>query len=348
MENAKMIKYYQLLHNWRFKMANTENTYVVKHNKLIEAKTKMTFTAIEQKLFLTVVAKIEMKEEKLKRKYVIDLHDFFELNGNQTVGGSQWNSIEEAVVRLQDKKLKLRRYDDDGYFISRLITGASFLKNTSKLEVSFYEDLAPYLLELKEQFTRYQLRNVMRLKSSDAIVLYELLKQYETIGVRTFKIIELRDYLNASDTYKRFNNFKARKIEKSISDINKNTDIKIEVKYLKKGRKITEIKFLINKKNEDLNAQIINGLYTKEEIQNLKKNCGLTNINISDKQLFELYEIANKKVDHIAEVNVYNYFKLHVAYVTEKNPKSFIAYLRKSLKDDYANMILLLKYKDKI
>jgi hypothetical protein len=89
-------------------------------------------------------------------------------------------------------------------------------------------------------------------------------------------------------------------------------------------------------------------LYTKEEIQNLKKNCGLTNINISDKQLFELYEIANKKVDHIAEVNVYNYFKLHVAYVTEKNPKSFIAYLRKSLKDDYANMILLLKYKDKI
>lgn len=53
----------------------------------------------------------------------------------------------------------------------------------------------PYLLQLKERFTRYELKNILYFKNKYSIRIYELLKQYEKIGKREINIKELRGYL---------------------------------------------------------------------------------------------------------------------------------------------------------
>ena len=67
------------------------------------------------------------------------------------------------------------------------------------VEVEFSQKLMPYLLELKQQFTTYYLANVMALKSSYSIRIFELLKQYEKIGKRSISLENLRQLVGTTE-----------------------------------------------------------------------------------------------------------------------------------------------------
>ena len=49
------------------------------------------------------------------------------------------------------------------------------------IEFSFSEEMKPFLLHLKSQFTAIEVTDLMQFKSIHAIRIYELLKQYKLI-----------------------------------------------------------------------------------------------------------------------------------------------------------------------
>ncbi|WP_323591460.1 replication initiation protein, partial [Aliarcobacter butzleri] len=57
------------------------------------------------------------------------------------------------------------------------------------------------LLELKDNFTRYNISNILKLRSAYSIQVFELLTQYKTIGNRTITIDEFRKLLKIPNTY---------------------------------------------------------------------------------------------------------------------------------------------------
>ncbi|MGO4612264.1 RepB family plasmid replication initiator protein, partial [Variovorax sp. 2RAF20] len=61
------------------------------------------------------------------------------------------------------------------------------------------EDLKPFLLNLKRQYTKFRLKNVIKLRSEYSWRLYELLKEREFRKERILKITELRYLLNIPD-----------------------------------------------------------------------------------------------------------------------------------------------------
>ena len=54
------------------------------------------------------------------------------------------------------------------------------------------EDMYPYLLQLKEKFTTYEIKNILNMKSCYAPRLYEILKSYEFVHEVTYSIDELK------------------------------------------------------------------------------------------------------------------------------------------------------------
>jgi len=56
--------------------------------------------------------------------------------------------------------------------------------------------IAPYLFNLKEKFTQYQLYNILAMKSAFSVRIYELVKSYTYQKSKTFKIDELLQNLN--------------------------------------------------------------------------------------------------------------------------------------------------------
>jgi len=326
------------------KMNLSENNYVVKSNKFLELKRNIEFSVLEEKLLLALISEIRLEDEDFC-EYDFKIKDFLELT-NIDNRGKVYKDIHNAARTLAGTLIDL---EEDGNPVAiTFLSYAKTIKNKGIIKLRFEPTLKPYLLSLQKKFTRYQLKNILKLKANYSIRLYELLKQNLVMRYRVFEIEDLKELLGIPGKYEKVYDFKKNVIEKALEEINEYTNISVTYDQEKTGRRVTHFRFKIKPQFEDDEAKIIEKLYTKDQIEDLKEKCGLTDKKVSGKQLFELYNLAVEKTDHLDDVDVYQYFRLNLAYTEEKNPKNFIAYLKKALKDDYSNAVIILKYKDKI
>lgn len=102
-----------------------------------------------------------------------------------------------------------------------------------------------------------------------------MMKQYETIGERTMTIEEIKDLLMLENKYSKYSHLKTKVIQKAMEEINRYSDIKINLeKEEKEGKKVVGLVFSIHK--NDYKYPIDNWLEydtyskkTKEELQRI-------------------------------------------------------------------------------
>lgn len=313
---------------------NGEN-WVVKSNALIEAKGRMT--ALEQKFILNLISEITPDDKDFK-EYRLSVAEIKKELG--ITDKNIYQVLKDVANGLMDRKIEIERINSKGkrsFLVTRYLSSAEYVEGEGEIKVNFDPKLKPYLLQLKEMFTQYQLKNILKLKGSHSIRIYELLKQYERIGKREFEIEELKKLLGVTDGYERFYDFERRILEPSKTEINEKTDIWIDYQKIKEGRRIAKIRFeiepkFINQENEEIKAYKENGIF---DFDNIRKNSGLANENFNDKQVMELYEIA---VNMVPEgVSPYEYIRLNYLNMIEKGTaKNKFAWLKKALIEDYA------------
>ena len=142
--------------------------------------------------------------------------------------------------------------------------------------------MKPYLLRLKENFTKYELIYTLHFKSKYSIRLYELLYSYanmtfiegytsytyEDIPLEKnevcFSIDYLREYFNCKDKYPNTGDFIKRVIGAGITDINENTVYPCSYRTIRKRNKITHIVFIIGEWNSQAGAEVIARLKERE------------------------------------------------------------------------------------
>ena len=136
------------------------------------------------------------------------------------------------------KRCRFDKDDEDKWFI----------------EIDAHDDALPLMFEFKEKYFTYELWNSLRLKSSNQLRMYELLKQYEKFGWRIIALNDLKELLglNKSD-YPRYDNFKLRVLNGCQEALETYTDIKFTYEPVRKGgkgRQITAIKFIISRNDK--------------------------------------------------------------------------------------------------
>jgi len=233
-----------------------DKALVVKANQLIEAKYKLGLS--EQKIVLSYISRIKATDKDFK-EYSFSVDDVKEFLGWSKNTKSLYDELYHLSEQIFLKPLGIKEGKAFTYFnwFSKIRFDGSTLTLRSD------PDLKPYLLQLKGHFTKYQLKNVVKLKSIYSIRLYELAKQYESIGCRRFGLDELKETLGIKEKYAQYGNFKKRVLEPAEKDINKNTDISISYSTVKTGRKVTGIEFCIvwqgpGKKRKAIPSKILN------------------------------------------------------------------------------------------
>jgi plasmid replication initiation protein len=209
---------------------------VYKSNKLIESRYKMTLQ--EMRLISYMIAQITQEDEDFKL-YQIEIKT---LQEHTNISESDVYSIaDEVSERLMTKVIKIE--DKKGSWSKYQWLNKAIYKN-GVLSVSFHPDLKPYLLQLQEQFKAFNLKTLLSMTSTHAIRLYELLKQYETIGERTFTLKELRDIIGIKeDEYNSYYDFKRRVIEVARKQHYEKANFLWDYKEIKRGRKVDKIVF---------------------------------------------------------------------------------------------------------
>lgn len=117
------------------------------------------------------------------------------------------------------------------------------------IEIDAHDDALPLMFEFKERYFTYELWNALRLKSSNQLRMYEILKQYEKLGERVLSLSELKELLGLNkNDYPRYNNFRADVLEVCKEALETYTDIKFVYEptgKLGKGGKIFTLKFTV-------------------------------------------------------------------------------------------------------
>ncbi|MBY0018452.1 replication initiation protein [Bacillus cereus] len=225
-----------------------ENNIVSKSNTLIEANSRLNL--VEQKMLLCLASNIEPSDRDFKT-YTFPIKQFHDLLGLS--GSTKYTELSKITKELISKVIEIR-IGEELIQVSWL-SSAIYNKNKGTIDLRFDPLLKPFLLELSSKFTSYRLANVVKLKSTYAIRIYELLKQYEHIKERTISLENLRYYLDAIDVYPNYANFKQRVLKPSQKELNQKTDISFEFEEIKLGRKVQKIRFIIRsqkRKNTDL------------------------------------------------------------------------------------------------
>lgn len=225
-----------------------ENNIISKSNTLIEANSRLNL--VEQKILLCLASNIGPEDRDFKT-YTFPIKKFHELLGLN--GSTKYTELSKITKELLSKVIEIRTGDE--LIQISWLSSAIYNKNKGTIDMRFDPLLKPFLLELSNKFTSYKLANVIKLKSTYAIRIYELLKQYEEIKERTISLENLRYYLGVLDVYINYANFKQRILVPSQEELNKKTDISFKFEEIKLGRKVQKIRFIIKSKKakeEDL------------------------------------------------------------------------------------------------
>ena len=218
-------------------------TSVIKSNAIIEGR--FNITLVEMKLFLSVLTQISPADTDFRvyRVYYRDLFDKMDVSGNM------YDYIKASCKSLVDKTLVIET--GKGHLITSFFSSIETYHNESYIDFCFDPKLKPYLLQLKSNFTVYDIRNILPCKSVYSIRIYQLLKQFEKIGNRTLELDELKEMLGLSkNAYTQWINFKTKVISPSEKELKKYSDIFFTYTKIKRGRKIDSIKFTINRKKQ--------------------------------------------------------------------------------------------------
>ncbi len=214
---------------------------VVKDNELIQ-KANYNLTATQQKFVAYLVSLIKPTDTE-SREYTIREEDFCKLAGidkknfysefirmiNNIDSKSFWVETEHEVYKF--------------YWFSK----ARYIKGSGEIKITLSEDFSRYLIGLSEHFTRYELWDILGLRSKYSIRLFELFKSYAYQKTKEFEVDELKEILQATQ-YTNFRDFRNRVLNPAIEEINTYTELEVGFEEIKRGRKIGKILFTIRQK----------------------------------------------------------------------------------------------------
>lgn len=308
-----------------------QNSLVVKSNQMIEASYRLTLQ--EQRIILYMASKIMPDDEDFKpvRIAVKEFADILDMEAvNHTRMQQTTRDLLTRVITIKEPRSILQI----GW-----LSSARYYNQEGVVELRFDPGLKPYLLQLKERFTKYQLVNVIRLKHSYSIRFYELLKQYETIGWRYFVLEELKEILGISQgEYRLYSHFK----DKVLKPVKKEFDLKYTTRELdftfeyeekKEGRRVAGLRFEILKPPVQLELPGYDSTTVPDEVE---KQQSADTLEAELKAM----KLTKKQIAALVKGYPHEVIRRNIELVKKKTSDNEIrnipAFLLEAVKGDYA------------
>lgn len=230
-----------------FDMSMNKEHYVVQANELIEGKQNLKLNSA--KIMRALIMQIKPDDDELK-SYVISVPDLARLLG---VGASNlYRNMDEITDDILTNHVAIKDKRQGKFIKIQWVSACAYEKGVG-LAVKMNPLLKPFLLNLQEHYTQYQLEAILTMKSVYAIRIYELLQKEQLMRYipkeGTDIILTVKDIREACDCeakYEKISQFKAKVLDVAMREIQRTTLYEISYICLKNGRSIEAIKFHVN------------------------------------------------------------------------------------------------------
>ncbi|MBQ6850845.1 MAG: replication initiation protein [Oscillospiraceae bacterium] len=239
---------------------------VTKGNQLIQ-NSRYNLTLQQQKLVAYAISKIKPQDNHFEW-LDITVSDFNSLCGKTgNPGNNDYLLFRDSIMGLSETFF-LEELETDENGNAKRDKNGNFIKRTtnvnwfdfeleerinskgetvaSKGKIKLNEKLNKHLIGLKGVYTSYSLQYIMPMRSKFSIRLYEYIKSFSNYGEKIeIDLEELKDVLLSENDgvrdpnkYKKYADFQRRVLDDSIEEINRYTDINVEILEAKKIKRV--------------------------------------------------------------------------------------------------------------
>lgn len=250
------------------------NKTITKANDLIQ-KSRFNLSLQQQKIVLYLISQITPHDDEFQL-YDFNIPEFCRVCGIDFSSGKNYQDLKDAVKEIRDKSIWVTLADGRETTLA-WIEKPYIDPGSGVIQIRLDEDMKPYLLQLKQNFTSYEILWTLHFKSKYTIRLYELIKSIHFHDMapytREFSLEELKKLLGA-ETYKTYQTFKERVLIRTVQEINNYSDKNVSYEVIKSGRAVSKIRFMISSK-DSLEAARIRS--------DIEKEMGMEQLTLWDK-----------------------------------------------------------------
>lgn len=229
------------------RLSISRNRTVIKANELIQ-KSRFNLSLQQQKIVLYLISQITPFDEEFKL-YEFSIAEFCKVCGIDDTSGKNYTDLKQAIKDIADKSVWITIEDEET--LLRWIEKPYVNKNSGTIRIRLDEDMKPFLLQLKKNFTKYELLWTLHFRSKYSIRLYELIKSLHFHELETYtkeiKLDDLRRMLGA-EKYDTYQTFKTRVLIPAVEEINSYSDKILQYEPIKSGKSVVAIRFTIGTK----------------------------------------------------------------------------------------------------
>lgn len=247
------------------KAVEDRQQYVIKSNEIIQ-QYRYDLTTQQHRMLLYMISMIKPTDTG-DEIYEMNIANFCAaVNLNLDDGGTYYHRLKAEMENLAKIEGKWIKKDDGSQ------RGFAWLSNeyltinegSGVMSFKFHKEAAPYLFELKANYTEYRLEDVLPFKRKYSIRLYELIQSYSYKGraksedglihgkpvmVQTITLnFELEAFKKQIDaeTYDRWVDLKRKALEPAIEEINKySVDFTLRYEPITQGKRVTAVQIYV-------------------------------------------------------------------------------------------------------
>lgn len=235
-------------------LAQRDNT-VVKANELIQ-KSRYNLNVQQQKILLYLISQVSPFDTDFQ-EYEFNIIEFCKVCGIDYRQGKNYQDIKNAIKDIADRSIWIT-LDTGEETLLRWIEKPYINKKGGLIRIRLDNDMKPYLIELKKNFTKIELVYTLAMKSKYSIRLYEIIKSVhydeQEEYTRRYKLDDLKKMLGA-EHYTIYRDFHARVLKIAVSEINQYTDKEVSYRPITESRSTIGIEFII--KTKDISERIL-------------------------------------------------------------------------------------------
>lgn len=232
-----------------FDFSIDSSQYVVQSNALACSKQELKLNSM--KLIRAAIMQVVYEDKQLK-PYKISIKELSELL--QVDESNLYRSTEDLVNDILENPVCIQEFSGKSVRWAKIpwCTKFEYVSDVGFL-IKLNDELKPFLLGLRKDYMRYPLQDILPMKSTYSIRLYELIfSKIRTDCIpKGGKIIEvslqeIRECCGCENkTYDVFGNLRKRVIDPSVKEINEKTLYKISTEYIKESRACVGVRFIV-------------------------------------------------------------------------------------------------------
>lgn len=243
----------------KMKVNEERHQLVVKSNDLVRGTNELVKEATsdlsvsEMKLLHYLISKVDSVNDKnfdFIEFSVIEYADVIGMN----YSGKNYTDVKKNIMDLKRRAYWVTSPDNPfEEFTFAWIDYAKINKGNGVIKVKLHSTLKEYLLNIKKNFTQYELDEVLALDKKYTFRLFEILLSHSHNYKKhtySISISELRELLGVEDSYEQYRDFRKYVLEAAVDEINSFTSMNVSFETERKGKYASAIKFHIEQKSK--------------------------------------------------------------------------------------------------